>query len=534
MAQIAPLKINSILGGVSPTFYFGGEGSYLTSIGIDPDFPLLDSGTIRGIKTSGVLRPVAYESFDGAPIDGNPIAILVAPQQNLVYVVLENGTIVSYTSGLGGETEAATVTGANAEGAFIYNNNIYITGTESATFDDMARYGPLDGSPGVTNAIWTGATLGAQVAMADPTYPSLRGSGNYPKHWGMQIEDTGYVLDFDDASSDATFRGKGLVHAVRTKFGTVEGDTDDGSAYADFRLPFGYRPTAIGQYDVDLVVAAIKTTDSTLNQGDSELFFFETSDTTWYRRVVVPEPFVTALLNVNGTLYAWGGKLTATGGYSVYQYSGSPSIRELVSFDEGHPPPPGAVVAMGDKVLWGSFVTYPANAAVVWAWGSKDKRIPAALHCVARSTAAASSSDGMITALAVATQESNAKPGLVIGWRDSANHGLDKLSTTYQTHFWHSELFAVNRKFRIRDIRFGLGTQVAANMTLDLKVYTDDGSSNEALTTINVTNDATKRHVKRDVKIEGINNFFVEFKWSGTALLPVLLPIEITMEVFDQ
>src|SRR3990167_1579315 len=121
--MLQTVVFDSILGGVNPTQHFGVPGGYSASIGIDPDFPLADSGSVeRSIRTAGVLRPVAYEAFDGSNVTANPIAIITCPKTALVYVVLSNGRLISYSSSLGSETLIGTVSGNAAQGAAYHNN----------------------------------------------------------------------------------------------------------------------------------------------------------------------------------------------------------------------------------------------------------------------------------------------------------------------------------------------------------------------------------------------------------------------------
>jgi len=149
--MLKELQINSILDGQSNTQYFSSENSYLTSIAIDPDMPI-GSDT----KASGCIVPVVYEEFSGANITGYPKWILTNIKNSLVYVYNSDGKVVSYTSALASETLVGTPTNGAGNGAVYYNNYLYF-----ATPTDISRYGPLNGSPSLTNTVWTGATLGS-------------------------------------------------------------------------------------------------------------------------------------------------------------------------------------------------------------------------------------------------------------------------------------------------------------------------------------------------------------------------------------
>ena len=160
------LKINQIFKGHSASQYFGADGTYNTSTAIDPDLPIVSTD----VRTSGYIVPVGYSKFSGANVNAPVIRMITNPKNTLVYSVLTNGRLISYTSAFGSETLVGTVSGGVAKWAEYYNNYIYIfTGT------DVSRYGPLNGAPSLVDGVWTGATLGSLTALTNTTYPSLRG-----------------------------------------------------------------------------------------------------------------------------------------------------------------------------------------------------------------------------------------------------------------------------------------------------------------------------------------------------------------------
>ena len=528
---------NQIWAGKTPSQYFGGEGEYLSGIGIDPDLPISDA--VGNRQSSGQIRPSGYAAFDGAPIDGNVIAIIPNPKNALVYVVMSNGTIISYSSVLGSETEVGTVTGSNAEGAWYYNNHIIITGT-GASKDDVSMYGPLDNSPAIINNAWKGSKLGTQTALVDTTYPSLRGSGTYPNHWGyVHTDNRAYFCDFKD--------GQGFIHFIKTSKGTDEGDTDDGSQYNALNLPFGFMPMSIGLAPGgDMAIVGIMTNDSTLNQGKAMMLFWDGSAPTFYRPIVLPDSLVTAVLNNNGELLIWSGSVSngtdVSNGYRVSKYAVGQSIQQLHYSETGVPPMQGAVEAIGNRVFWGTFEQIPTTTgaspeyyAVVMALGSKRTDVPQGVHGIIKATASGSAADGLVTAIKNVQQASFAYPKFIVAWRDSGAFGLDKQSTTYGT--WIIRFFSpnMNRGFLIKRIRFSLAQAVAANMIITGTIFLDDfsASSTNGLTVINNTNySASQRIMDWYPGIAGNHNFVFELRGTGTALLVPLLPIEIDVEVF--
>jgi hypothetical protein len=93
-------------------------------------------------------------------------------------------------------------------------------------------------------------------------------------------------------------------------------------------------------------------------------------------------------------------------------------------------------------------------------------------------------------------------------------------------------VFPVNRKFEVKKIRLSLGAGVTADSTIVTKVFVGDGSDSETLKEINVTNYAnTERIIELSSTKIGNNNFFIEFTWSGTAPLPILLPIQVEFNI---
>lgn len=118
--------------------------------------------------------------------------------------------------------------------------------------------------------------------------------------------------------------------------------------------------------------------------------------------------------------------------------------------------------------------------------------------------------------------------------------GLDKVSTTYGNYnVWRSEVFSAPSSFRINKIRIPFSQAIAANMTLTVKVYGDDGSTTpsaetQTLVTVNSTNYTnSERSIDIFPRQEYQNNFFIQLEWSGTALLTVALPITIEIETHE-
>jgi len=127
MSRKLTVTIDSIINGWQTSENFASSGQFNFSRGMDPD--MSTNQVTSAPKMSGVVTPNPYSEFSGANVTGAPIAIITNPKDSLVYTVLNNGRLISYSSVLGSETLIGTVEGNSASGASYYNNFIYITGT---------------------------------------------------------------------------------------------------------------------------------------------------------------------------------------------------------------------------------------------------------------------------------------------------------------------------------------------------------------------------------------------------------------------
>lgn len=524
------ISINSILNGFSATQYLGVEGSYNSAVGIDPDFAVGSD-----IRTSGLIVPVAYEKFSGTEFTGFPNWIITNNKTTNTFIYTSDGKLHSFDSALAmrATDEKTTalpisITGGAGNGAAFYNNFIYL-----AEATDVTQYGGMDqgASITITENVWTGGKF-SKSALTNTTYPTVRGVAipNHPMH--VHGDNSLYFGD--------VVNGQGVLHRIHTKKVTIEGDTDDTtvpSAFNALDLPSGYYPTDIESYGTDVVISAIYSNGSTINQGNGALFFWDPTNTdTFYRQVTLIDPLVTAMKNINGTLYIWSGN--ASNGVRLSKYVGGETVQEVEYLEEGTPPFAGAVDAIGVRPVWGSWQTYPISSASVFAYGSKKETLPKGLHNIAKSTS--SGTTPTITSLKVVQQADNIKPRLIIGFGDGSAKGLDKLSSTATyTSVFRTKMMNVGSQFDIDRIRIPLASAVNANTSIGVKIYFDDGSDSATLTTINNTNfPGARKIVYKNPELSqagasGENNFFLEFTWNGTSGTPISLPIKIKVGIWE-
>ena len=538
------IKIESILGGMAPNLFRGGPGQFAASIGIDPDLGV-DPDTVQsgnlGVKAAGVLSPSSYADISGAGLSGYVKWLLTCPQNELLYAYASDGELISYSVVDSTPTESVigTPTSGEGNGAAYYNNYIYL-----ATPTNISRYGPLDGTPTLVNTVWTGTTLGSQLALGNPTFPTQAGIlyPNHPMH--VHSDNKLYVGDFETA--DNANQGRGKIHWIRTEQGTDEGDTNSGTTQNAFYLPYSYAPIAIASWGNDLAVLAIPLhatgVSSAVVQGRAVLFLWDAINAPAlpYRAIPLIDPFASALLNHNGDLYVWSGNLN--NGVRLSKYLGGHKLQQIAFFEEGYPPPAGAVDGIGNRIIWGAQTTYPENSASVYAYGYKDANIPPALHNIMTTTETTAASLGSnsfaVTAVKYAQQASFILQRAIVAWKDGAatqNFGIDRqIGSSAELAVWRSLTYSVGRPFKINKIVLTLGEAVDGSTIITPSIRVDDDATATNLTTINSTNyAANQRRITLYPTIYGNTNFNFQLRWTGTNSVSVTLPIIIEGETLE-
>ena len=510
------IKINTILPGWSSSDYFYSAGQFQSSIGIDPEMGIDDSST----KPCGMIRPTSMEKFSGTEITGTPLWIINDSKTTDSYVYADDGKVHTVASDLTMGTALTPLTNASANGAEYYNNYVYF-----AKETDIARYGPLDGTPSMTQDFFTSEL--SLTALSNKTYPSINGV-EIPNH-PMHVHTANNRLYFGDVNSD----GVGILSVIKTKKSTHEGEVDDTvvpSSYNVLDTYYNWYPTCINSLGNELAVGLIEGTDTTIKQSNAKVVFWSTlaSDTTYNRIVELPDPLITAMKNVNGVLYVFSG--SSKGGMRISRYMGGQSFEEVYYAPDQYPPFQGAADYMINRISWGSKTSRPSTSGSVFALGSKSRALSMGIHNILKSTS--SGNNPIVTAIKYLKQGATEQP--IIGWKDDSSKGLDKLSTTYKDNIWRSQVYPLGQSGRVMSVRIPLGKAVDSNTIITVKVYTDDESNNYALTTINNTNYPGERYIKLISKESNFkNNFFIEIAWSGTSLCPIALPINIDVETLN-
>lgn len=528
---IIKYTIDSILGGQSPLYHGAGKGQFLTSQAIDPEV------NING-KPSGFILPVGYAKFSSSVPSGAPMWIVTNPINDKHYVYAADGEFYSYSSTLASETSISTGISGAGNGAAYYNDYIYL-----ATPTQVYRYGTLSSGLAMSNALIANGELldgwnaGSDTLLTNTTYPGTRNMV-YPNH-AMFAHADGFLYLCDYSATLG-----GLIHRI----GTDASGTNAGSQYNVLDLPLGVRPFAISNYGTDLaIVGSVVGSSTSVNQGGSYLFLWNTTDDSFYRQIPIPSPWATAVINRSGTLVIWGG--TQDFGYQVFEYTGGYEVNQIWDSMAGSPPPAGAVDTFGNHVAWGSYVNsgggigVTTDAATIMTHAYQNERLgrQAIQNIGVVDTA---NTLPIITALKYVQQQQNQKYP-IMGWRtdSAAAYGLSKrdASATKDATF-RSSVFNIDKSFKVREIRIPLTGETASGLTATVKIWYDDASTSKTLTTINSTNYPSSRHIKYNhSEIEeaatagyvGKSNFFLEVAFTGTSAIGAALPIEVTVETLD-
>ncbi len=527
------IKIESILGGQSPTTHFSQAGQFRASLGIDPAQPINDLDTAYSTIASGLLRPSASEKFSGTTINSAPLWMKTNPKDALIYVYDSLGSAYTIDATLTTVTalsDAGHLSSSLGNGFEYYDNYMYF-----AKNTDIARYGPLNGTPVFNPTYWT-STL-AKTALVNTTYPStFLNNIQLPNHQMVRHSDG--ILYFTDVVDN-----QGYVHTIKTSKTTVEGDTDNGSTYLKLAFGYGLWPTAIESYGSDIAIAFFEGNNNGLKHKQAKLAFWDTTSAnfnkiTW---VEFPDSIITAIKNVNGVLYVVSGNYK-TRGFRVTRFLGGYSFDEVYYSETGEPCLPGAIDGLLNRVVFGSHTNVPESDGCVYAYGLQKAKLSTGMFNIMRATGGDSST--CVTAVAFADAVEMGFNVPIIGWSKGSgtdNNGLDKQGTTYSNPsvFW-SHLVRIGKKFKITKVKIPLAQAIAANMTIIPKIYTDDGAGTVfTLTTINNTNypnsekDIVLKASSTGKDITGEHNFWLELHWTGSVLCVVNLPIIIEGEVYD-
>lgn len=547
--QTFTITIDSILGGHSQVTHFADGDQFIASTAIDPSSYAYSLGSGNGGfgRSSGLLRPMPALEVDAGKLSGTPLWIHANPRTagtQDYFVYCANGSVYTMDVNLSlitGLTDLNDGGSAKANGMAYYDNYMYF-----ARDTTVARYGPLNGTPAFTDDYWV-ATLG-KTALTNTTYPQTGTSGSpnrHPNHVLHRHSDGKlYIAD--------VVGNQGTIHYIKTTKTTVEGDTDDGSSYDKVNVGNGLYPTAMESYGSMLAIGFIETQENLPGSySDSattgKIAFWDTTsqnvnEITW---VEFPDPYISAIKNINGVLYVVSGNLvSSTDGFRLSRYVGGGTFEEVFLSENGFPPLPGAIDGLSNQLIFGSTTKLPSSGSPlgsVYSYGLKKAALGNGLHNIFRITKA----NGFVTALRMDRSRKFANQTPIVGWYSGPgpdDYGIDSSGAFSSTSGygnsnpeWFSQIYKIGQPFKITKIRIPLADRLSSLMNVNPVIWTDTLLSSQSLTAINSTNFGTtkKSVVIRPQALTGDNDFVLQLQWTGTQLCTISLPITIEGELLN-
>lgn len=544
--MIKKIVIDSILGGITPATHFARSDQFRFCMGIDPALPISDASSIEG--PCGLLRPTGFDTISTS-FSNAVMWMIQNPKNNLTYLYDASGSTWTQTGAVvAALSDGGSMTNGAGNGSDYYDNYLYF-----AKNTTIARYGPLDGAAVFDGDYWS-TTLGL-APLTNPTYPLIQNITATPpplQNHVMHRHSDG-KLYFADVQSN-----QGVLSYIRTTKAAVEGDTNNGSTSIALIIGYGLYITAIESYGSNLVFACFEAgaAFNANSRGKAKLFIWDTVSVNFNQVVFeeFPDTIITGLKNINGVLYIASGNHTlgaSTPGFRISQYIGGYSIKEVGYWEHGYPPYPSGLDGNANRLLIGSSSNFTYNSGCVYSLGLQSAALGQGLFGVMQVKQGLS----VATALCMSTDGSLVRNQPMVAWKSLASgSGLDYPGTTYNNslnpQMWQSQMFRIGQPFRILGMRVPFGQAMAANMTVIPTICVDDNSTNytgnltgalgntvltPSLPTFNNTTfPSGERLANINISgVEGYQNFYLDFKWSGSALLTINLPIIIYVETID-
>lgn len=521
------IKIESILGGIADSEFFPGKDQFRFSLGIDPSLGSHDQ-LVNNVSFSGLLRPTVLPTVDYTQIQKPPLWIVENPKDGGFYIYDFRGSTYSIPFGVMTPlSDAGLMVNATGNGAAYYDNYIYF-----AKNTTIARYGPLDGTPKFDGDYWT--TTLSKAALNNTTYPITVAapSVNYPNHVMHRHSDGKlYIADVQN--------NQGVLHVISTTKTTVEGDTDNSSSFQKITFGYGLYPTAIETYGSSLVISFLETNTTVTGSQKTraKIAFWDTTSQNFNSIIWVefPDGFITGLKNLNGTLYIISGE-TSSYGFRISRYIGGFSIEDVAVYAFGYPPLPGAIVADGNRLMFGVQAYGGANildgTGAVFSLGLGNTRLGQHMFSNIRAS-------GTVTALAASRNSSTTAITLpIVAWSKglTSPNGIDVPTNggypyTQNPAYFESQIYRTGGSFKITKIRIPFVAKLTTNMSLTPAIYDSNDTLIQTLTTITGSNYPNKRVVTlRPQNLIVNSDFYMSLQWGGADLCTVGLPIVITCE----
>lgn len=126
-----------------------------------------------------------------------------------------------------------------------------------------------------------------------------------------------------------------------------------------------------------------------------------------------------------------------------------------------------------------------------------------------------------------------------LGGSGGTTYALFKQGTLYNNHLWRSPVYSIGRRFRVCRISLRLGADLIDGMAVTPRLYFDNGDRSQNGMEIILNNypggvrNVVLSEDSFENNTEGFNNFFLELQWTSAVFLPIILPINVEVEVYD-
>jgi hypothetical protein len=535
-------NINSIKS-ISPTYTSDG---YVGACAIDPDIK------ING-RIGGAITPNNYQ------LDTSAVRDVMWFETNDVndntYYYTKDGAF-GYIDVSGNVSAVSALTGSSGNGMAYYNNYYYL-----AKDTDVARYGPLNSTPTLTDNWWsaqdtlekltntTYAEVGDYKIPNHPMYvhpdkqlyiADYQGQGTVHRLKmidKMDISGSSGTFTVGEEVSGATSKARATIFSVTgTELGvalaigtftngeTVTGTTGGEATVTGYTIgnkpilkemnaltwAFEEYPVAMDSFGTDLLILTMKNSKN-INKGNSVLFVWDTFDTQGFHAAVkLPYPITTAIKTYNGIPYIWGGD---NEGYSLSRYLGGETIEPFIYIDNGELPLQGAVAAQHNRLVWGSTQTYPEARGCVWSWSSRARF------------------GGLHNIISAGDQVSALRPQELTGtFLIGTDKGLYTSGGDYDS-IWRSEMISFGRMFDIHNIYIPLGATLKIGDKITVVLHYDNETIKDEFEIDKDTYETNTIKIQPEQK--GIQNFFIEIKIEGPTKVPIILPIAIEYDILE-
>lgn len=535
------IRIESILGGESGNANFSTEDQFRSSFGINPLLPIYDVLPISPSyeydgKPSGYLRPTPSVTLTTGTLSSTASICTIdgSPRGGKLYLNDSSGSLYTFDP-LTNQTTALSDGGSLSNSSFgtvaYYDNYVYVTKNTT-----VARYGPLSGTAGF-DGDYFGTTLGLS-SLTQGSYPQNSNGLTFPFHILHRHSDGKlYITD--------VVGGNGSLSRIGTTKTSVEGDTNNGSAFNIVNFGYGFYPTAIESYGDSLVVGLYEGPYEFAK--NAKLAFWDTvsQNINSITTVEFPDQFILSIKNINGTLFiissnSYGYNFTGIQTFRLSRYVGGSSVETIKTF-LGEIPAQGSICSSDNKLFFGTF-SYQEDRASVIMYVPETNSTFAITGC---------ENGRFISAISPLPNSQNGSK-ILTAWRDitinnqtglDSNNTEDASATDYEAvhkKFW-SQVSRIGYPFKITKIRLPVVSGETDTSTLltgtnvEVSVWTDDRVQNTVGTITETAFGTSERAIvlRPPTTITGNYNFWLEIKWNSSNNCVFALPIIIEYEPLD-